>query len=292
MKKGRTSVATTKLSDFIRANIDPILDAWERFAKNIPSTRHLKQTALRDHASGMLYAIAADLDRAQTPLQQAEKSKGRAPRRAKQTEAELHGAARVSEGFSVTDAASEFRALRASVLRLWAESNPIAPKSFSDELMRFNEAIDQALTESLARHSTDRERYATLFDTLLSSSPDLHCIFDVNGSLVYANRSFARLHGMSVAEIIGKNFFDIFPAVGAGLRPHLQQVIDSKEAYRGEISYPLSPEKEVTYDYLFVPVLTADGKVKAIAGTAHDVTERKATEEAIRRSANYDSLTG
>jgi len=285
-------VATIKLSDFIHSNTAQILDEWEKFAKEIPAARHLKQSALRDHAGGMLRAIAADLEQPQTAVEQAQKSKGRAPRNAMQTQAGLHGAARVSEGFSVNDAVSEFRALRASVLRLWADANPIAPQSFSDELIRFSEAIDQAMTESLARHSSDKERYASLFDTLLSSSPDLHCIFDVDGRLIYANRSFAKLHGMSINQVIGKNFFDLFPALGASLRPALQQVIDDKATHRDEIAYTAAPGKEVTYDYLFVPVVSDEGKVKAIAGTAHDVTERKASEEQIRRSANFDSLTG
>ena len=92
-KMGRKNVATRKLSDFIRANINPILVEWEQFAQDIPSARHLKESALRDHASGMLNAIAADLDLVQTSLEQAEKSKGRAPRNLLQTQAELHGAA-------------------------------------------------------------------------------------------------------------------------------------------------------------------------------------------------------
>ena len=283
---------TPKLSDFIRTNLDPILSDWEKFAKDIPAARHLKQSALRDHAIDMLRAIAANLDEAQTPLEQTEKSKGRAPRSARQSAAELHGAARVSEGFSVNDAVAEFRALRASVLRLWIESSPIVPHTLSHELMRFNEAIDQALAESLARHSADKERYASLFDTLLSSSPDLHCIFDVDDRLVYANQSFARLHGMSIDEIIGKKFSEVFPVLGAELRPRLQQVIDDREPYRREIAYTIVPGREATYEYFFVPVFDNDGGVKAIAATAHDVTERKDSEAEIRRSANYDSLTG
>ncbi|WP_229458866.1 GGDEF domain-containing protein [Massilia glaciei] len=41
-----------------------------------------------------------------------------------------------------------------------------------------------------------------------------------------------------------------------------------------------------------MPVLDEQGRVEAVAGTARDITERKANEERVRRSANYDSLTG
>ncbi len=41
------------------------------------------------------------------------------------------------------------------------------------------------------------------------------------------------------------------------------------------------------YDYIFVPVTGAGGEVELIAGTTRDVTERKMTEEELRR-ANQD----
>jgi PAS domain S-box-containing protein len=278
-----------KLSDFIRTNIDPIIQTWEQFAKDIASAHHLDTAALRDHASGILSAIAADLDRPQTPHEQAEKSKGRGPHSAKETDAGLHGALRMSKGFNVNEAMSEFRALRASVLRLWGESNPTASQASGNEIIRFNEAIDQALTESLARYSTD----IRLFDTLLSSSPDLHYIFDVDGRLVYANKSLMDLYGMASSEdMVGKNFFDLGISVAFELQQQLQQVIDTKMTYRGEMPRPCSPGNDGTYEYLFVPVINDEGKVEAIAGTARDITERKAAEEKTKRSANYDALTG
>ena len=281
-----------KLSDFIRQNIEPILDTWEKFAVDIFSARHMKTEALRDHASGMLYAIAADLDRPQTPLEQAAKSKGRAPRPLQRTEAELHGADRVSGGFSVNDAMSEFRALRASVVRLWCESNPPQSQAPREEMTRFHEAIDQALGESLARYSTDKERSTRLFDTLLSSSPDLHCLFDVDGRFIYVNKSFAQFYGVSVNEIVGKNFFDIGSPRASEFQQQLKDVVNSKKTHRGEMSRVLSTGQEVTYEYLAVPIIASDGTVEAIAGTAHDITKRKFADEKIRRAAHYDFLTG
>ncbi|HQZ64332.1 MAG TPA: response regulator, partial [Planctomycetaceae bacterium] len=38
------------------------------------------------------------------------------------------------------------------------------------------------------------------------------------------------------------------------------------------------------YDYIFVPVIGADGDVEAVAGTTRDVTERKEADRALRRS--------
>lgn len=273
-----------KLSDFIRDNIEPILETWEQFAHRIPSAKQMDVAALRDHASGILYAIADDLDHAQTYQQQAEKSKSRAPRSATQSDAEKHGDERLSAGFSINDVMSEFRALRASVIRLWSDSSPTAMFGAGDERTRFNEAIDQALAESF-------ERYSRLFEALMSSSPDFHFILDNSGRFVYANQSLANLYAISPGEIVGKNFFDLGAPVASELQQQVRQAVDDMETHRGEISYSLASGKQVAYEFLFVPVVN-DGTVEAIAGTARDITERKALEDEAKRKANYDALTG
>lgn len=280
-----------KLSDFIQANADQILDAWEKFAAGISPERHLSTAQLRDHASGMLSAIVADLNCAQTPLEQIEKSKGRAPRSARDTYAEMHGLDRESSGFGMNDTMSEFRALRANIIKMWVDSS--APGSiFNDEFTRFNEAIDQAITESLQQYATDLGRYIRLFHTLLSTPPDLNCIFDVDGKIIYANESFANFYEIPVVKIVGKNFFDFCISNASEFRRWLQHVIDTKDAYRGEISSTTLSENEVTHDYLFVPVMNYEGNVESIVATARDITERKKLNEKINKSANYDVLTG
>jgi diguanylate cyclase (GGDEF)-like protein/PAS domain S-box-containing protein len=285
-------VTAAKLSYFIRTNIDPIIETWKKFANDIPSARNMNVTALEDHARGILHAIAADLECAQSAHEQEEKSKGRGPHGPMESAAEMHGVSRMLEGFSVNETMSEFRALRASVLRLWTDSKSTALGASGRDLIRFNEAIDQALTESLAKYSIDKERHTRLFDTLLSSSPDLNYIFDVGGRLIYANKSLAGLYRMPLSEMIGKHLVDIFAPTASELQQQLCHVIETRKTYRGEMPYMLFSGEKATYEYLFMPVINEEGAVEAIAGTARDITERKASEEKIRRSANYDFLTG
>src|SRR5206468_252060 len=81
---------------------------------------------------------------------QLQKSKGLAPKivNAPETAAQTHALLRAQSGFSMTQLAAEYRALRASVLRLWMDDcAPAAP--CLDYIIRFNEAIDQALAESI-----------------------------------------------------------------------------------------------------------------------------------------------
>jgi diguanylate cyclase (GGDEF)-like protein/PAS domain S-box-containing protein len=271
--------------------MEPILYEWEKFAKDILSAHQMDKAALRDHASGMLHTIAADLERSQTPYQQAEKSEGRAPQSARESQAERHGAARLLSGFSVSEEVSEFRALRASVLRLWTASDASAAQTTSDDLIRFNEGIDQALAESITRYSFDVAQYVRLFDTLLSSSPDLSYLLDLDGNFIYANKSFKGLFGTALGNIVGKHLLDLGHASALALQQQLQQVIATQETSRAEISLTPPSGIEEIYENLFVPVINKEGDLEAVAGTARDVTERKKRENEAQRSANYDDLT-
>jgi diguanylate cyclase (GGDEF)-like protein len=53
----------------------------------------------------------------------------------------------------------------------------------------------------------------------------------------------------------------------------------------------LESGEQRTYEYLLVPVYDPGGRCEAIAGSARDVTERKASEERSARSARHDFLT-
>lgn len=56
-------------------------------------------------------------------------------------------------GFHITEVVSEYRALRASVLRLWRRSQPRPDLNDLDDLTRFNEALDQSLARGVGSYS-------------------------------------------------------------------------------------------------------------------------------------------
>ena len=127
-------------------------------------------TSLADHANEMLGVIVADLNTPQDKSEQSEKSKGNAPLldASSITAAEEHGAGRAESGFSVEQMVAEFRALRASVIRLWikGEGGMLRPENI-DDLTRFNEAIDQALAESVSRYTQDVNNSKEMFLAML-----------------------------------------------------------------------------------------------------------------------------
>ena len=132
-----------RLADFIRAEMAPILQDWEEFAKTILSARYLGKTGLRDHARDMLLEIAEDLDSHQSESEQSAKSKGCKPKNGEESWAEVHGGGRQTSGFSVNETVSEFRALRASVVSHWTKAYPTIAGQQLEDLTRFHEAIEQ-----------------------------------------------------------------------------------------------------------------------------------------------------
>ena len=146
-----------RLSSFIRQNVEPILTEWETFARSLPQGEAMDVVALRDHAKDMLLAIANDLDDPQTTQQQNEKARGKsdAAAGASPTAAQEHGAGRAESGFTVGQMIAEFRALRASVMRLWSHTQQNARSEDLTDMTRFNEAIDQAIAESITRYTSD-----------------------------------------------------------------------------------------------------------------------------------------
>lgn len=279
-----------KLCDFMRSNMDPIVDEWVKFARQVPAAQHFDTEQLRDHARGILEVIASDIEQEQSAAQQRQKSWGKGARQKEDTEAEQHGSLRLAEGFSVNDAMAEFRALRASVLCLWSQRKDLEATAL-DEMTRFNEAIDQALAESLSRYSTLRDRQARLFDALLSTSPDLNLIVDADGAILYANRAAAERFGKRAGDMSDANLYQLCAPFAPEMELHIRRVFDTCINDRGEVSFGGEAGRSRTYEYLLVPVFDPHGQCEAVAGTARDISERKASEERIRYSANYDQLT-
>lgn len=279
------------IARFIREHLGSILDEWEQFARAIPAVSARSPATLRDHAEGILLTIADDLEHAQSEHQQEQKSKGNAPPEAGTSQARKHGSERVLEGFTVNDAMSEYRALRASVVRLWGRQQQLSSAPACVELIRFNEAIDQALTESLAGYSEDKERSTRLYDTLLSASPDLSFIVDTRARLVYGNAALAAEFGESLSQLKGKRLGEQDGIVQEAFEEHVRLAAHTKSTTLGELSRHRRGAN-VTYEYLLVPVVDNQGRVDAVAGIARDVTQRKASEERYRHSAQYDDLTG
>ena len=153
-----------RLADFIETNSSRIVDEAEVFAKSLGAAGgRLKPAALRDHIPEMLSVVVADLRTKQSNSDAKSKSEGKfAPPVGARTAAQTHAMVRADQGFDVVQLVAEYRVLRATVLRLWKRSyGPTA--SSADDVDRFNEAVDQAVAESVAAFSAQVEQGRNIF---------------------------------------------------------------------------------------------------------------------------------
>jgi signal transduction histidine kinase len=172
-----------KLSKFIQGNHKTIVDEWETFARSlVPAAGGMSKTGLRDHAEQILDAIVVDLDTPQALSEQSEKSKGRGEEHMMEAVGLTHAALRIDDGFTLKQLVAEYRALRASILRLFAKAGGVDML----QVTRFNESIDEALVEATDRYMIMMNRTRDQFIAVLGHdlrSP-LSAIFMSAGLLV------------------------------------------------------------------------------------------------------------
>ena len=162
-----------RLAEFILANIEPILAEWEAFARSLLPGASMTIVALRDDAGSILLATARDMQNRQSLEQQASKSKGDGGAETAASDrldnaSDLHGVDRVGAGFHITDVIAEYRALRASVLRLWRESLPQPDLHDIDDITRFDESLDQSLARGVGSYSKRIDESRQMFLAILS----------------------------------------------------------------------------------------------------------------------------
>jgi PAS domain S-box-containing protein len=141
-----------------------------------------------------------------------------------------------------------------------------------------------------SRETLGKER--RLYDTVLSNTPDLVYVLDLDHRFTYANKALLTIWGRSWEDAIGKNCLELGyePWHAARHDREIEQVIATKESITGEVPFSGTHGHRI-YEYIFAPVLGADGQVEAIAGTTRDVTERKLWEEKLRFLVDLNTAT-
>jgi len=153
------------LRKFILQHRPQIIKEWVEFAKSVhPWSDGMSEEALADHAGELLTALIVDMDSSQSALEQAKKSKGRGPSGALADIGHKHASDRLESGFKLDQLVSEYRALRASVVRLWGEAHG----DKQGELTRFNESIDESLAEAAIRYTELMNRTREQFLAILA----------------------------------------------------------------------------------------------------------------------------
>jgi signal transduction histidine kinase len=155
-----------RLSLFISSNLDAILTDWIAFARSqLPAAATMDEAALLDHGKLILEEIASDMHRPQGDDERQAKSEGNSSQASTSVcvPSRVHARQRERQGFQVEQMVAEYRALRATVLRLWSTASSSVQIEDLEDVTRFNEAVDQAIAESLQAFVAEVDKARDLF---------------------------------------------------------------------------------------------------------------------------------
>ena len=155
-----------RLSSFISDNLDAILVDWVAFARDqLPAAANLDEAALLDHGRLILQEIASDMRRPQGDEERQAKSEGNSSSASvsRRVPSRSHARQRERQGFQIEQMVAEYRALRATVLRLLSAASGSVQSEDLEDVTRFNEAVDQAIAESLQVFVAEVDKSRDLF---------------------------------------------------------------------------------------------------------------------------------
>ena len=150
------------------------------------------------------------------------------------------------------------------------------------------------MVASLAEQRAGLNDTLSLLDSMLANAPIGLAFVDRNGRLVRVNQIFADLTGVAVSRHLGRTLPDLLPqAVATEIEGAVQRVFSSEEAVRnlelnGEGGKPRRPWTWLISAY---PVRTTPNQVRWVGIIALDASDRKRSEEALRRSEKL-AVTG
>ena len=146
---------------------------------------------------------------------------------------------------------------------------------------------------------TDRKRaqdalayQRRLYESILTTTPDLAYVFDLNHRFIYANEGLLKMWGKTWDEAIGKTCLEL------GYEPwhaemhdrEIDQIIATKQPIRGEVPFTGTFGRRI-YDYILTPVFGVEGRVIAVGGLTRDVTDYRQGEQALRyQSEQFETL--
>jgi len=150
--------------------------------------------------------------------------------------------------------------------------------------------IEEAHRRELAALEQGR-RNLLLLGALAESSDDAIFAKDTAGRYIFANPAAARFVGKAVADVLGHDDRDIFPAQqAAAIMAFDRQIVESAKAAISEetLDTAIGPRSLLTTKG---PLLDESGSVIGIYGIVHDISERKLAEDRLRdREEKLDAI--
>lgn len=148
------------------------------------------------------------------------------------------------------------------------------------------------IRDTTERKDSERERERLL--ALIEHARDAIALSDLSGPMNFLNEAGLKLLGMKTLEQTRTtSFYDHVAEVDqVRLQQHILPAIRDNGFWRGELNFRhfITGESIPVEGNCFLIREPGSGKPMSIGGVMHDITERKRTEEALRRSERLASI--
>jgi two-component system, sensor histidine kinase and response regulator len=128
-------------------------------------------------------------------------------------------------------------------------------------------------------------RHQALMTGMINSIPDTVSYRDPDGVILACNEAFARTRGLQSEEIVGRNVSELFsPERASVVLARDAEVLASLEQSTYDERLACADGTEIYLEILRTPVRDPAGKPIGVLATGRNITERKRSEEEIRRA--------
>ena len=170
------------------------------------------------------------------------------------------------------------------------------PRRYSEEEIRYLSlvadqvalAVDNALRERERKRSEEElQKQKVHFENLFELAPEAIVLRDIQNRVLRANREFTNLFGFAVEEALGRNISElIVPDDYWDESEQLREALKRGERVNAELVRKRKDGRRIVVSFVAAPVVV-NGGAPEIYGIYRDITERKKSEEALKRSEAY-----
>jgi PAS domain S-box-containing protein len=162
-------------------------------------------------------------------------------------------------------------------------------KEAENELRCLNETLEQRIKERTSQLESNEAQLRAIFET----SNQYQGLLDLQGNIIYANKTALAGIRAAAADVVGKPFWDSPWFSGtSGAREVVSDgfiTVLGGESVRAEMLLHL-PIGDRYFDFAMRPVFDQHGAVAAVLPEAVDITERRQAEEALRQSQKMEAI--
>jgi PAS domain S-box-containing protein len=159
-----------------------------------------------------------------------------------------------------------------------ASDRPASASAVAQEVQHWQETERRKAEEALRASEA-------LYHSLVETLPLSVWRKDLDGRFTFANHRFCESVGKSLAQVVGKTDADFFPAeLAAKYREDDVHVHQSGQAYATAEEHVTATGEKLFVEVVKSPIFDVSGHVTGTQGIFWDVTERKRTEEELRKS--------